>query len=128
MGLKKHIIKNFLDIKVLEDKPNKLVITSKKLGEIDPKNALYEQQIVSLLQNIQGIKKIDTNYETAKITINYDNSILSSKKIQVYIDLIIEVISENLTLIQKTSPQSVNCLLKNLNEQLNTKINAWNAR
>ncbi len=113
---------------MLEDKPNKLVITSKKLGEIDPKNALYEQQIVSLLQNIQGIKKIDTNYETAKITINYDNSILSSKKIQVYIDLIIEVISENLTLIQKTSPQSVNCLLKNLNEQLNTKINAWNAR
>ncbi len=122
-SLKSAAAKSFLNLKVVEDSTGLLVIGSKKLQNHDDTAGVnYTEKIVSLLSKIKGIDSLGVDYNKQVINIKYQPTILNTPKINKYIDLIIDVVVENLSTIQKCQPEQVDALLEQLNTQLNAKV------
>lgn len=90
-SIKKQFIKNALRPQVIENKPGSLTIRIARLMKVKEDMKQYESYIIQAAMLLEGIEKIDTDYETGKITILYDENRLTAKVVWQWILTIIDV-------------------------------------
>lgn len=109
-GLKKQLIKSFVNIKVVGNKPGELIIQSNALSNIGQEFNQYDIYVKDLVKLLDGIEDVSANYNNNTVTIKYNTNKLTPQKVVRWIDTMIDVAIDNLELIQEfgqTRPEYV---------------------
>ncbi|OOB77676.1 MAG: hypothetical protein BEN19_00345 [Epulopiscium sp. Nuni2H_MBin003] len=117
-GIKSLFLKKLLNFSISEDSDGFLKLHAKSLAKLEDDNEVYADKIISLLQLIKGIQTINLDKKNCFIDIKYDSNVISVQNIIKYIDVIIDVISDNLSLISNSNTAEVDTLLGTLNDDL----------
>lgn len=93
--LKRCAIRMASNIKITESKRGKVFLKNDLILRGIIRNSDYEEIIRKSILIMNGIKKVEFNYDDLRVIISYDYNRLSEKKVVSWIKLIIEVIVDN---------------------------------
>lgn len=99
--LKRCAIKMASNIKVEESKRGKVVLKNDLILKGILKNSDYEDLIIKSIFIMNGINKVDFNYQNLRVIISYDYNKLSESRVVNWIKTIIEVIIDNYEEVKK---------------------------
>ena len=122
IGLKKQLVKSFINPKVISNKPGELIIQSNAVAKIDEEIKIYEKQAAELFKLLDGIEEVTINYQLNRITIRYDVNKLTPYKVMRWVEIIIDVSIEYLELIQDNWETNIEYVLRILRDELNKRI------
>lgn len=91
MSLKKMIIRNYLRVQLIKNEPGALYIRMPSLRRLENQFKMFENNVVSLIQLLPGINKIETQFDTGDITIYYDQEQLDARTVMRWINTVIDV-------------------------------------
>lgn len=122
IGLKKQLVKSFINPKVVSNKPGELIIQSNAVAKIDEEIKIYEKQAVELVKLLGGIEEVTINYQLNRITLRYDANKLTPYKVMRWVEIIIDVSIEYLEVIQDNWEMNIEYVLRVLRDELNKRI------
>lgn len=121
-GLKKQLVKSFINLKVVSNKPGELIIQSNAMTKIDEGFKIYDKEGVDLVKLLEGIQDITADYQLNRITIKYDVSKLTPQKVMKWVEVIIDVSLEYLEVIQEYWENDMTYVLQVLRAALTKRI------
>ncbi|MEG0014045.1 MAG: hypothetical protein RSD26_09105 [Cellulosilyticaceae bacterium] len=101
IGLKKQLVKSFINLKVVSNKPGELIIQSNAMTKIDEGFKIYDKEGIELVKLLDGIQDVTADYQLTRITIKYDTSKLTPHKVMKWVEIIIDVSLEYLEVIKE---------------------------
>ncbi|MEG0708223.1 MAG: hypothetical protein RR324_05390 [Cellulosilyticaceae bacterium] len=101
IGLKKQLVKSFINLKVVSNKPGELIIQSNAMTKIDEGFKIYDKEGIELVKLLDGIQDVTADYQLTRITIKYDISKLTPHKVMKWVEIIIDVSLEYLEVIKE---------------------------
>ena len=125
-GLKKQLIKSFIKLSVIENKPNSIKIRINRLEDLAPEYRIYEKEIIEAIQLLQGIEEVVVSFEEGIITIKYNDQKLSPQTIFYWLQLIIDVGLDNLEFIEKYAEKDIERVRNYLRPILESKVQMYN--
>ncbi len=125
-GLKKQLIKSFIKLSVIENKPNSLKIRINKLEDLAPEYRMYEKEIIEAIRLLQGIEEVAVSFEEGVITIKYNDQKLSPQTIFYWLQLIIDVGLDNFEFIEQYAEKDIERVRNYLRPILESKVQKYN--
>lgn len=126
-GLKKQLIKNLIKFNVIENSSGLLKIQIERLSEIDNQFKIYEKYAAEAVKLLNGVEKIDTDYDKNTVTISYDRNRVTAQKIYSWLQVILDVTLDNLEFIQKYGDTHTEEVKQRIYEVLKLKVKPFNA-
>lgn len=121
-SFKKQLIKSFINIRLVSDKPGELIIQTNALAKIGEEVKDYDKQVEALALLLDGIQEVTADYRTNRITIKYDPSKLTNRKVLKWLEIMIDVGIDNLEIIQKYGEDNPDYVINILENALMQKI------
>lgn len=122
IGLKKQLVKSFINPKVVSNKPGELIIQSNAVAKIDEEIKIYEKQAAELVKLLDGIEEVTINYQLNRIAIRYDVNKLTPYQVMRWVEIVIDVSIEYLEIIQDNWEMNIEYVLRILRDELNKRI------
>jgi copper chaperone CopZ len=126
-GLKKQLIKNLIKFNVIENSPGLLKIQIERLSEIDNQFKIYEEYAAEAVKLLNGVEKIDIDYDKNTVTISYDRNRVTAQKIYSWLQVMLDVTLDNLEFIQKYGETHTEDVKQRIYEVLKLKVKPFNA-
>lgn len=117
-GLKKQLIKSFINIRIVSSTPGEIVLQTNALTKIGEEFKNYDKQVESLALVLDGIQEVVADYQTNRITIKYDSVKLTPKKVLKWVEIMIDVGIEYLEVIQKYGESNPDYVINTLENVL----------
>ena len=121
-GLKKNIIKSMIKVETISNEPGELKLFVKQIGEIEDEYKSYEHFALDALKILDGIKKVNVDYDRALITIIYDENIVSVGQIYKWIDILIDISLDYKDFIKDNWEKDVNMVWTKLRPILEKRV------
>ena len=125
-GLKKQLIKSFIKLDVVENKPGLLKIQILKLSDLDKKYRTYEGYVLESIKCLEGIQEATIDYTRSIIVIGYNQHMLTPQKIYRWMQVLLDVSVENLELIQRYWETDRVYVKERLDKVLKSKLQLMN--
>lgn len=121
-GLKKQLVKSFINPKVISNKPGELIVQSNAIAKIDKEFQVYDKEGEDLVKLLKGIEEVKIDYETNRIDIKYDINQLNATKVMRWVEIIIDVCIDNLEVIQDNWETDIEYIWKLLRDELTKRL------
>ncbi len=125
-GLKKQLIKSFIKLSVIENKPNILKIRINKLEDIAPEYRIYKGDIIEAIKLLQGIEDVAVHFDEGTITIGYDSQKLTPQTIFYWLQIIIDVGLDHFEFIEQYATKDMERVRNYLRPILEAKVQMYN--
>lgn len=125
-GLKKQLVKSFINLRVVSSVPGEIVIQSNAIAKIGEEFQGYDKQVESLALLLEGIQEVSVDYKANKIKIKYDTNKLTPKKILKWVEIIIDVAIDYLEVIQQYGETNLDYVIGILREELTKRLKEVN--
>ncbi|MGL6174663.1 MAG: cation transporter [Cellulosilyticaceae bacterium] len=125
-GLKKQLVKSFINLRVVSSVPGEIVIQSNAIAKIGEEFQGYDKQVENLALLLEGVQEVSVDYKTNKIKIKYDTSKLTPKKILKWVEIIIDVAIDYLEVIQQYGESNLDYVIGILREALIKRLKEVN--
>ncbi|PHV69286.1 hypothetical protein CS063_16660 [Sporanaerobium hydrogeniformans] len=125
-GLKKQLIKSFIKLNVIENKPNFLKIHINKLQDIAPEYRVYEKQIIEAIKLLKGIENVQVDFNNSVVSISYDGEKVKPQTIFYWLQAILDVGLDNFELIEQYVEKDMDKVKTYLWPILESKVQQYN--
>lgn len=125
-GLKKQLVKSFINLRVVSNVPGEIVIQSNAIAKIGEEFQGYDKQAKSLAFLLEGIEEVDVDYKTNKVKIKYDTNKLTPKKVLRWVEIMIDVAIDYLEVIQQYGETNLEYVIGILREALIKRLKEVN--
>lgn len=125
-GLKKQLIKSFINPRVVSNKSGELIIQSNAMSKIEEGFKVYDQQAIELVKLLDGIQDVNIDYTLNQIQIKYDTNKLTPHKVMKWVEIIIDVALDYLEVIQDNWETDIMYVLDVLRNALSKRLKEVN--
>ena len=124
LDLKRCAIKMASNIKVVDSKRGKVTLKNDLILRGLRNNIEYEELIKEAIMTMKEINKVEFFYEKLNLVISYDCTVISEKKVVIWIKSIIEIILDNYeelkSIVEKNNKEElINFILPELKKEIN---------
>lgn len=91
LGIKKQFIKNMIKLEVVGNTPGKLQLYIAQIKKVEDDYKKYEPYAESGLSILQGIDKLQVDYEHGIATLHYNTNLLTPQKVYRWLQVLIDV-------------------------------------
>lgn len=121
-GLKKQLIKSFINLRVVSSISGELIIQSNAIAKIGEEFKNYDREVESLTFLLEGIQEVSVDYQNNRLKINYDTNKLTPKKVLKWVEIVIDGAIDNLEVIQKYGESNLEYVMNILREDLTKRL------
>ena len=122
MFFKNQFIKNYLKIQVVGQAPGLLEIQISNLSKLDKEYQGLEDEVKELIQLLPGIEDLQTDFNTGRIKIYFDQNKLMARRVLGWINYIIDVAIAHFDFIKNNWEQSPELVKETLANKLKQSI------
>lgn len=125
LDLKRCAIKMASNIKVVDSKRGKVTLKNDLILRGLRNNIEYDELIKEAIMTMKEINKVEFFYEKLNLVIYYDCTVISEKKVVIWIKSIIEIILDNYeelkSIVEKNNKEElINFILPELKKEINS--------
>lgn len=122
MFFKNQFIKNYLKIQVVGQAPGLLEIQISNLSKLDKEYQGLEDEVKEFIQLLPGIEDLQTDFNTGRIKIYFDQNKLMARRVLGWINYIIDVAIAHFDFIKNNWEQSPELVKETLANKLKQSI------
>ena len=122
MFFKNQFIKNYLKIQVVGQAPGLLEIQISNLSKLDKEYQGLEDEVKELIKLLPGIEDLQTDFNTGRIKIYFDQNKLMARRVLGWINYIIDVAIAHFDFIKNNWEQSPELVKETLANKLKQSI------
>lgn len=125
LGLKKQLIKSYINIKVVQNLPGALTLKIANLSKIGDQYKGYDLQVFELIKMLEGIADIKVDFGSELATIYYDQAKLSTQQILKWLNVVIDTTIDQMDLISKYWETNMDYVIQTMSSLLNKKLKLY---
>lgn len=124
-GLKKQLIKSYINIKVVQNLPGALTLKISNLSKIGEQYKGYDAQVFELIKMLDGIGEIKVDFNSELATIYYDQAKLTPQQILKWLNVVIDTTIDQLDLISKYWETNMPYVVQTMTDLLAKKLKVY---
>ncbi|MGL4736130.1 MAG: heavy-metal-associated domain-containing protein [Cellulosilyticaceae bacterium] len=125
LGLKKQLIKSYINIKVVQNLPGALTLKISNLSKIGDQYKGYDVQVFELIKMLEGISDIKVDFNSELATVYYDQTKLTPQQILKWLNVVIDTTIDQLDLISKYWETNTDYVVQTMSDLLNKKLKLY---
>lgn len=121
-SIKKQILKGFIKMNVVENRPGMLKIHIKDLNAVKKEIRMYDYYVIWAIKLLKGINDVIIDYQKNILTVAYDKEQVKPQLIYKWLHVIIDVVIDHLDFIKKYSANNILMVEQKLLQVLQGKV------